>query len=109
MAAARDSDCPCTSKGVKRRASSFVHRQEPPAWATHKRDALLGQAQNGARAGGADFTVVTFRAWGSCVGRFPHACVTSQLMGKEAARTYPVKMNNRGRAAHLPFVLSPIS
>ncbi len=33
--------------------------RSPRAWATHKRDALLGQAQNGARAGGADFTAVT--------------------------------------------------
>ena len=31
------------------------------AWATHKRDTLLGQAQNDTRAGGADFTAVTFR------------------------------------------------
>ena len=30
VAAARGSDCPCTSKGVKRRAPTFVHRQEPP-------------------------------------------------------------------------------
>ena len=30
MAMARGSDCPCTSKGVKRRAPTFVHRQEPP-------------------------------------------------------------------------------
>ena len=43
------------------------------------------------------------------MGRFAHACVTSQLMGKEAARAFPVKRNNRGRATHLPSVLSPIS
>ena len=36
----------------------YTHRS-PRAWATHKRDVLLGQAQNGARAGGADFTAVT--------------------------------------------------
>ena len=35
--------------------------RSPRVWATHKGDALLGQAQNGARAGGADFTAVTFR------------------------------------------------
>ena len=35
----------------------------PRAWATHKRDMLLGQAQNGARAGGVVFTMV----------KFPHA------------------------------------
>ena len=29
--------------------------RSPRAWATHKRDMLLGQAQNGARAGGVDF------------------------------------------------------
>ena len=69
--------------------------RSPRAWATHKRDTLLGQAQNGARAGGAVFTAVIFRllrfpttrvecaSWrivrdgGACVGRFPHACVTS--------------------------------
>ena len=34
--------------------------RSPRAWATHKRDTLLGQAQNGARAGGAVFTVVSF-------------------------------------------------
>ena len=32
--------------------------RSPRAWATHKRDTLLGQAQNGARAGGAVFTAV---------------------------------------------------
>ena len=35
--------------------------RSPRAWATHKRNTLLGQAQNGARVGGADFTVVTSR------------------------------------------------
>ena len=35
--------------------------RSPQAWATHKRDALLGQAQNGVQGGGADFTVVTSR------------------------------------------------
>ena len=34
------------------------------------------------------------------MGRFSHACITLQLMGKEAARAIPVKRNNRGRAAH---------
>ena len=55
VAMAGGSDCPCISKGVKRRAPTFVHRQEPPAWALHKRSTLLGQAQNGARAVGAVF------------------------------------------------------
>ena len=32
--------------------------RSPRAWATHKRDTLLGQAQNGARAGWAVFTAV---------------------------------------------------
>ena len=32
--------------------------RSPRAWATHKRDTLLVQAQNGARAGGAVFTAV---------------------------------------------------
>ena len=31
------------------------------------------------------------------MGRSPHACVTSQLMGKEAAHAFPVKRNNRRR------------
>ena len=34
--------------------------RSPRAWATRKRDTLLGQAQNGARAGGVVFTVVKF-------------------------------------------------
>ena len=34
------------------------------------------------------------------MGQHPHACVASQVMGKEAARAFPIKRNNRGRAAH---------
>ena len=34
--------------------------RSPRAWATHKRDTLLGQAQNGAQAGGVVFTLVKF-------------------------------------------------
>ena len=48
-------------KGSKGEPLLLYTDRSPWAWATHKRDALLGQAQNGARAGGADFTVVTFR------------------------------------------------
>ena len=49
--------------------------------------------------------------WGACAGRLPHARVVSQLMGKEAARAFPVKRNNRGRAAHFTpsLRLPPIS
>ena len=39
--------------------------RSPRAWATHKRDTLLGQAQNGARAGGAVFTAVKLFARGA--------------------------------------------
>ena len=40
---------------------------------------------------------MTWEAWAV---RFSHACVMSQLMGKEAARAFPVRGHNRGRAAH---------
>ena len=84
-------------KGYKNAPLFLYTDKSPRAWATHKRDTLLGQAQNGARAGGAVFyRGMTFRAlcfprparaarhggvcvtWVACVGRFPHACVTSQ-------------------------------
>ena len=55
VAMVHGSDCPCTSKGVKRRALLLYTDRSPRAWVIHKRDTLLGQAQNGARAGGADF------------------------------------------------------
>ena len=46
-------------KGSKGEPLLLYTDKSPRVCATHKRDALLGQAQNGARAGGADFTVVT--------------------------------------------------
>ena len=50
-------------KGYKGAPLLLYTDRSPRAWATHKRDTLLGQAQNGARAGGAVFTVVKlFRA-----------------------------------------------
>ena len=69
----------------------------PLVWATHKRNALLGQAQKwcvGRRRGfyrGRILRALRFPrlpcvprrgdvrvTWAACVGRFPHACVTSQ-------------------------------
>ena len=45
------------------------------------------------------------------MGQRSHACVSSQLMGKEAARAFPIKRNNRGCAAHFApsLCLPPIS
>ena len=45
--------------------------RSPRAWATHKRDTLLGQAQNGARAGGAVFTTV--KLFARCASHDPRA------------------------------------
>ena len=45
--------------------------RSPRAWATHKRDTLLGQAQNGARAGGAVFTAV--KLFARCASHDPRA------------------------------------
>ena len=83
-------------KGYKGVPLLLYTDRSPRAWATHKRDTLLGQAQNSARAVEVNFyrghcsarcasprpalnarrggSCVT---WGSCVGWFPHACVTS--------------------------------
>ena len=46
-------------KGSKSRPLLLYTDKSPRAWATHKRNTLLGQAQNGARAVGADFTAAT--------------------------------------------------
>ena len=46
-------------KGCKKGPLLLYTDRSPRAWATYKRDALLGQAQNCAWAGGADFTAVT--------------------------------------------------
>ena len=53
--------------------------RSPRAWAAHKRDTLLGQAQNGAGAGGADFTAVTARLL-----RFPMTRVERVTWGSDA-------------------------
>ena len=45
-------------KGYKSVPLFLYTDRSPRAWATHKRGMLLGQAQNGARAGGAVFTMV---------------------------------------------------
>ena len=42
-------DCPHTSKGVQKGPLLLYTDRSPRAWATFKRGALLGQAQNGAR------------------------------------------------------------
>ena len=82
-------------KGSKAEPLLLYTDRIPRAWATHKRSTLLGKAQNGARAVGADVyrgqcsarrtsprpalnarhggSCVT---WGSCVGRFPDTCIT---------------------------------
>src|SRR5215216_2836250 len=53
-------DCPRTSKGVQVGPLLLYTDRSPGAWATYKRGALLGQAQNGARARGRrSFTTVT--------------------------------------------------
>ena len=43
-------DFPWTSQGVQKRPLLVYTDRSPRAWATHKHKALLGQAQNGARA-----------------------------------------------------------
>ena len=89
--------------------------RSPRAWATHKCDTLLGQAQNGARAGGAVFTAVNLFA--RCASHDPRArrggvCVTwaacmdgfrthASHCSKEATRAFPIKIGRRGGAAHL--------
>ena len=47
-------------KGYKGVPLLLYTDRSPRAWATHKHDTLLGQAQNGARAGGVVFTMVKF-------------------------------------------------
>ena len=46
-------------KGSKAEPLLLYTDRSPRAWAIHKRNTLLGQAQNGARAVGADFYGVT--------------------------------------------------
>ena len=53
-------------KGYKSAPLLLYTDRSPRAWATHKRDTLLGQAQNGARVGGVDF----YR------GNFPVCCAS---------------------------------
>ena len=45
-------------KGSKAETLLLYTDRSPRDWAAHKRDTLLGQAQNGAQAGGAVFTAV---------------------------------------------------
>ena len=84
--------------------------RSPWAWATHKRNALLGRAQNGARAGGMGFyrsnffarlrfptTRVECATWrvvcdvggmrGAAAALMRHIVVN----GNEAARAFPIK------------------
>ena len=78
-------------KGYKKGPLLLYTDRSPLAWATYKRGALLGQAQNGARAcvrrsfyrsnslARLRFptTRVECMTWGSCVGRLLSSCVTS--------------------------------
>ena len=80
-------------KGYKGAPLLLYTDRSPRAWATHKRDTLLGQAQNDARGGfyhGKTFHALRFPrpalnarcggvrvTWAACVGRFPQASVTS--------------------------------
>ena len=45
-------------KGYKCAPLLLYTDRSPRAWATHKRDTLLGQAQSSARVGGAVFTAI---------------------------------------------------
>ena len=58
-------------KGYKSAPLFLYTDRSPRAWATHKRDTLLGQAQNGARAGGAVFTAV--KLFARCASHDPRA------------------------------------
>ena len=79
-------------KGCKKGPLLLYTDRIPRAWATYERRALLGQAQNGARARVRwsfyrsnslarlrfPTTRVECMTWGSCVGRLPPSCITSQ-------------------------------
>ena len=89
-------------KGYKGVPLLLYTDRSPWAWATHKRDTLLGQAQNGELAGGADFITVTVPSaalphdprWTRDVG-VSRACVTEArwrhlaVDSKEAACVSP--------------------
>ena len=94
---ARGSDCPCTVIGVQKVYPSFCTPTGAPGPGPHiSATRCWARPKNGARAGGAVFTTVRFFArcasprpartarrgrvcvtWAACVGRFPHAYVTS--------------------------------
>ena len=94
-------------KGYKDAPLLLYTNRSPQAWATHKRDTLLGQAQNGARAGWADFTTVTLRPL-----RFPTTrveCATwggvrdvGGMRGAVLAHTRHVVVNGKGGSPRLP-------
>ena len=58
-------------KGYKSAPLLLYTDRSPRAWATHKRDTLLGRAQNDARAGGAVFTAV--KLFVRCASHDPRA------------------------------------
>ena len=58
-------------KGYKSAPLLFYTDRRPRAWDTHKRNTLLGQAQNGARAGRAVFTAV--KLFARCASHDPRA------------------------------------
>ena len=107
-------------KGSKGEPLLLYTDRSPRAWAIQKRNTLLGQAQNGARAVGADFTAATVSSTAlphdprlmrdvGVVRGAVHARLRYIVMnGKEAARAFPIKRRNHRHAAHLPPVPSPI-
>ena len=78
-------------KGSKGEPLLLYTDRSPRAWATHKRDTLLGQAQNGARAGGADFTVVTAPS-----AALPHDLRWTHNVGVVCAHDGSVLASSRG-------------
>ena len=81
--------------------------RSPRVWATHKRDALLGQAQNGARAGGADFTAVTFHPLHFPTTRVERATWrvvldVGVMRGAVPARMHHITVNGKRGGPRLP-------
>ena len=94
-------------KGSKAEPLLLYTDRSPRAWATHRRNALLGQSQNGARVGGAVFAAVIFRLL-----RFPTTrieCATWRVvhdvgvMRRAApARMHHIAVNGKGGGPRLP-------
>ena len=78
--------------------------RSPQAWATHKRDTLLGQAKNGAWASGAVFTAV--KLFARCASHDPRAAWRGArdmggMRGAVPARMRHITVNWQ-RDPHLP-------